>query len=274
MARPLWFVTLLSKAFPQRFLIAKLTRAPLIGRVIVKLLDRLLFEGGDIIYLPKDQVIEVNQVINRDGEVVLPSQLVDYFIENSKYHWIMNFCICRLSEKCKHYPIELGCLFLGEAVLGINPQMGRRVTKEEALAHVKRCREAGLIHMVGRDRIDTSWLNIGPDKKLLTICNCCDCCCLWRLLPDLAPKLGNTVKRMTGVRVKVSEDCIGCGTCEDICFVKAIHMVNNKAVIGQSCRGCGRCVEICPQKAIEITISDDEFVEKSIEHIAGLVDLN
>jgi len=27
----------------------------------------------------------------------------------------------------------LGCLFLGEAALGINPQLGRRVTKEEAL---------------------------------------------------------------------------------------------------------------------------------------------
>ncbi len=275
MARPMWFVNLLSKAFPNRFLIAKLTKVPILGKVLVKVLNKLLFEGSDIMYLPKDQVIEVNQVVKRGGEVVLPSKIVQHFIETAKYHWIMNFCICRRSEKCEHYPIELGCLFLGEAVLGINPQLGRQVTKEEALDHVKKCREAGLIHMIGRDKLDTSWLNIGPDEKLLTICNCCNCCCLWRILPELAPELGKTFKRIPSVKVRVIENCVGCGTCtKDICFVKAIQLVNNKAIISNACRGCGRCVEICPQHAIEINITDEQFVEKSIEHISALVDLS
>ncbi len=270
----MWFVHLLSKAFPRRFLIGKATKVPILGRILVKVLEMLLFEGTDIVYLPKDQVIQVNEVVKRGAEVVLPSQIVEHFIENAKYHWIMNFCICRRSEHCEHYPIELGCLFLGEAALGINPQLGRQVTKEEALAHVRKCREAGLVHMIGRDKLDTGWLNVGPDEKLLTICNCCECCCLWRLLPHLAAKLGSTVKRMPTVSVTVTDRCIGCGTCtEGICFVDAIRVVNDRAVIGSACRGCGRCVEICPQKAIEISIADDQYVEKAISHISSLVDL-
>lgn len=276
MARSLWFVELLKKAFPRRFLLARLTKTPFLGKILVRFLDKLLFKGNYIIYLPKDQVIQLNQKIKQGKEVVLPSEIVEYFIENAKFHWIMNFCLCRAAEKCKKYPIELGCLFLGEAVKGINPQLGRLVTKKEALEHVRRCREAGLVHMIGRDKLDTSWLNIGPDEKLLTICNCCECCCLWRLLPDLVSNLGNTVKKMPGVRIQVSERCIGCGTCsKGVCFVKAIHIINNKkAFISESCRGCGRCISICPQKAIEIEITDVHYLEKSIQRIARLIDIS
>ncbi|NVM53240.1 MAG: 4Fe-4S binding protein [Candidatus Helarchaeota archaeon] len=269
MARPLWFVELLKKAFPRRFLIAKLTKAPIIGKFLVRLLDKLIFEGSDIIYLP------IDQVITQSGEVVLPSQIVEHFIKSANYHWIMNFCLCRASAKCKEYPIELGCLFLGEAAMGINPQLGHRATKEEALEHVRRCREAGLVHLIGRDKLDTAWLNVGPNNKLLTICNCCNCCCLWRILPNLASKLGDLVKRIPSVKVRVTDRCVGCGTCtKDTCFVEAIQLVDKKAVIGDTCRGCGRCVNVCPQQAIELSIGDDQYVQKSIERISAQVDLS
>jgi hypothetical protein len=77
----------------------------------------------------------------------------------------MNSCICREAERCEDYPIDLGCLFLGEAALGINPQLGRRVTKEKALQHVRRCREAGLVHLIGRNKLDTMWLGVGPGDR-------------------------------------------------------------------------------------------------------------
>ena len=274
MARPLWFVELLKKAYPGRFFIAKLTKAPLIGKFFGKLADEMLFKGDDIFYLPKDQVIQVNQELVRGAEVVLPSQILEHFIEKANYLWIMNFCLCRAGGKCKDYPLELGCLFLGEAVLGINPQLGRQVTKEEAREHVKRCREAGLVHMIGCNKLDTMWLNIGPGNKLLTICNCCPCCCLWGILPDLAPKIGRKVQRMPGVTVRVTEECVGCGTCtKDVCFVDAIHLVGNRSVITEACRGCGRCVSVCPQKAIEISLEDEKFMEKVIDRLTSLVDV-
>jgi hypothetical protein len=69
MSRPLWFVQFIKRAFPRRFLAARATKVPIIGRI----LDHWLFEGDDLIYLPKDQVIEINQSLDMPGEVVLPS---------------------------------------------------------------------------------------------------------------------------------------------------------------------------------------------------------
>ncbi|MFW9820943.1 MAG: DUF362 domain-containing protein [Candidatus Thorarchaeota archaeon] len=270
MARPLWFVKLLEKAFPNIKLIAKLTRIPILRKVF----DMLLFEGDDIIYLTKDKVISINQEVEKQAETVLPSKVIEYFIEKANYHWVMNFCICRESMQCSDYPVELGCLFLGKAVLGINPQLGRVVTKEEALEHLRKCKDAGLIHMIGRNLLDKQWLGVKPGHKLLSVCNCDPCCCLWRISPVLSPKIGSKVQKMTGVNLKVSEACIGCGTCMlGVCFVDAIHMVDRHASISKECRGCGRCVEVCPQNAIELTINDIEFVNKSIKQIEKIIDV-
>jgi NAD-dependent dihydropyrimidine dehydrogenase PreA subunit len=264
-------VKFLKRTFPHRFLIAKLTRAPILGRII----DQMLFDGDNMIYLPKDQVVQMNKPIQDPGEMVLPSQVVERFIEAANYHWIMDWCICRTSMKCKDYPIELGCLFLGEASLKIDPRLGRRATKEEALEHVRRCREAGLVHLIGRNKLDAVWLNVEPGNKLLTICNCCPCCCLWRVLPHLAPDIASKITRMPGVRVTVTDRCTGCGTCtQGICFVNAIRIVNNRAVKTDECRACGRCADICPQKAIEFSIESDQFMREAVDRISSVVDVS
>lgn len=271
MARPLWFVELIKKTFPQNYLLGQLTRVPGIGRIM----DFLLFEGDNIIYLPKDSVIQVNKTITRPDELVLPSQVIDHFIEKANYLWRMNFCICRASLKCDDYPTDLGCLFLGEAVLGINPHLGQQITKEEARAHVQRCKEAGFVHLIGRNKLDTVWLNVHPGNKLLTICNCCPCCCLWRVAPHLAPHISNKVTSMPGVSIRVdTEKCIGCGTCsKGVCFVNAIRVVDKRAVINNRCRICGQCAAICPQSAIQVSIDSDNSVEDSINRISPLVDV-
>jgi ferredoxin len=275
MGRPVWFVNLIKWAFPGRFRVARFTKVPVVGRLI----DRALFDGDDLIYLPKDEavrrLIPVDQPIEWPGNTVLPSQVVDHFIERANYHWVMDFCICRAASHCEDYPVDLGCLFLGEAVLGINPNMGRRVTRAEALAHVHRCREAGLVHMIGRNKLDMVWLGARPGHKLLTICNCCPCCCLWKVIPQIAPAIGDKVTRMPGVTVTVTERCTGCGACtQDVCFVDAIHLDGQRAVIGDACRGCGRCVAACPEQAIMLSIDDARFVEESIARLSSLVDVS
>ncbi|MFW9943077.1 MAG: DUF362 domain-containing protein [Candidatus Thorarchaeota archaeon] len=270
MARPLWFVKLLKKVFPKVKLIAKLTNVPILG----KLFDFILFRGDDIIYLPQDKAINLNKSLGEYEEFVLPSQVLEYFIYKAKNHWVMNFCICRSSMDCQDYPAELGCLFLGDAVLDINPQLGRLVTKEQALEHLRKCREAGLVQMIGRNRLDAQWLGVSPGEKLLSICNCDPCCCLWRVSSILAPKIGSKIKKMPGVVVRVNDKCIGCGTCvKGICFVNAINLKDNRAVITQECRGCGRCVSVCPQNAIELLIDDEKFVKKSIKEIDNIIDV-
>jgi len=271
MSRPLWFVHLIKKTYPGRFLAASATRVPLIGRIV----DYLLFEGDNLIYLPKDKSIKIDRSFDPTGEMVLPSQVVEHFIEQASYRWIMNTCLCREAKKCKDYPIDLGCIFLGNATIGINPKLGRQATKEEALEHLQHCREAGLVHLIGRNKLDTVWLGVGPGNKLLTICNCCPCCCLWRALPNFSSQISAKFTRMPGVSVTVSDRCVGCGTCaQDVCFVEAIRLVDHHAIIDDACRGCGRCVDVCPQEAIEISVEYSQFVEQSIARKSTLVDVS
>ncbi len=271
MSRSLWFVEFIKTLFPHRFLPARATRLPIIGRLAY----HLAFAGDSMIYLPQDRVLPINEAIDRPGEMVLPSQVVEHFVEQASYHWIMDVCICRDASQCRDYPIDLGCLFLGEAAADINPRLGHQATREEALAHIRRCREAGLVHLIGRNKLDTIWLGVGPGHKLLTICHCCPCCCLWRMLPFVSPQIGSRVSRMPGVSVTVSDRCVGCGTCTvGVCFVNAIRLSDGRATIGEACRGCGRCVDACPQRAIEIAIDYGRAVPESIARLAPLVDLS
>lgn len=270
MSRPLWFTAFVRKIFPSRYILARATHLPFFGSLV----NQALFNGDDMIYLPGNQTIQIHEAIPTSEEIVIPSRVVEHFIEQADVHWIMDNCICRMAASCQDYPIELGCLFLGEAALGINPKLGRRVTKAEARQHVARCREAGLVHLIGRNKLDTVWLGVEPGHRLLTICNCCPCCCVWRILPYVSPEIGTKVTRMPGVEVSVGETCVGCGTCLETCFVDAIRMVDDRAMITEACRGCGRCVEVCPQGAIHIDVDADSFVERTIARITPLVNLD
>jgi ferredoxin len=265
-----WLIHILEKTFNNRFLFAKLTRVPWIG----KLVYLAAFKDDHIVYLPRTDIVPVNRPLSNPGNFIYPSRIIEHFIHKAEYHWIMNFCICRESSGCRDYPIELGCLFMGEAVLKIDPKLGRLVTRQEALDHVQRCNQAGLVHLIGRNKLDTLWLKATPGEKLLTVCNCCPCCCLWKMLPNLNPVISSRISKLPGLDIRVTDRCKGCGTCtQNICFVKAISLENGRAVISSQCRGCGRCVGICPNRAIEIMFNEDTAIEKTIQSISTVVDI-
>ncbi|MBD3171757.1 4Fe-4S ferredoxin [Candidatus Bathyarchaeota archaeon] len=265
---PLWVIELIKKSFKHRFFYARLSRLPLLRNII----DWMFFDQDDMVYLPKDNVVlTINQKISYTN-TVLPSHIVHRFIDEANTHFIMNFCICRDSNQCKDYPIDLGCLFMGEAASKIDPRLGKLVTPREAHQYVMRAREAGLVHLIGRNKLDAVWLDTGPDEKLLTVCNCCPCCCLWKMLPRLGDHISNKITAMPGVEIGVSSECTGCGACVETCFVDAIKLVNGCAIISDVCRGCGRCVEVCPQKAITLKI-DPSSIEKTINRIDTSIDL-
>lgn len=272
-------VLVIKSTFNTRFILAGVCRRvpPLAGVV-----DKLLFEGDDIQVIPRDvtvrstvEEVQVNSNLQLPEETSLPSQVLKDMIHRSRYHLLMNTCICRVSNHCEDYPQDLGCLFLGRGVMKISPKLGRLVSKEEALEHVDKCQKAGLVHIIGRNKIDSVWLNTGPKEELLSICHCCPCCCLWKMAPDLPEDLGNSIRPMKGVVLEFKEElCNGCGKCtEGSCFVDAVTLVDKKAFIDRrKCRICGRCAELCPAGAISIKM-EEYAIGRSVENLEGLVNV-
>ncbi|WJI08769.1 4Fe-4S ferredoxin [Methanobacterium sp. CWC-01] len=272
-------VRVIKSTFKTRFTLARVCqKIPPLAVVV----DKLLFEDDDILVIPRDgtvqsivEEVQVNSSIEVPEETLLPSQVLKDMIGRSKYHLIMNHCICRVSNHCDDYPQDLGCLFLGKGVKKISPKLGRLVSKKEALEHVDKCQEAGLVHIIGRNKIDSIWLNTGPKEELLTICHCCPCCCLWKMASDLPEDLGKSIRPMEGVVLEFKPDlCTGCGNCtQGSCFVNALTMVDGKLEIDrEKCRVCGRCAEICSAGAISIKMGENA-IRRSVESVETLVDV-
>jgi len=66
-------------------------------------------------------------------------------------------------------------------------------------------------------------------------------------------------------RAEVSDSCIGCGLCVDLCLMKAVNLDSLKANINSiSCCGCFICKEGCPTDSIKILeVNNDREYERS-----------
>lgn len=317
MASPLWFVKLVKIFYTARFPLKYIARrSPLLKKIIDPIFfkDDVIFflPKEDVVasliyqsphvsisqhetiqpasYQPEEdsqeesrtesrtrQVVFVGEPIPAPENIVLPSQIVIHFIEQASHHWIMNRCLCRDALHCKDFPVDLGCLFLGEAVQGIHPELGRMVSKEEAIRHIRRAEQSGLVHMIGRNKTDSIWMGVQPGNKLLTICSCCPCCCLFRVVTGISPAIDAKIHKLPGIKVVVNPAvCVGCGACvtSDICFTGALSIQDGMAFISNDCRGCGRCVEVCPAGAINITFEENDYVRQVICRINEKVDVS
>ncbi len=117
-------------------------------------MDYFLFRNDHITYLPNPRTIELHADVERNGQLIMPTYAIEHFVEKAGSLFIMNTCICREADSCEDYPIDLGCLFMGEAVKEINPKLGRMVSKDETRAHLRRAESEGLIFLIARNRVD------------------------------------------------------------------------------------------------------------------------
>lgn len=275
---------LVKHTFHTRFFLSRLTKK---SKTAKKIIDRILFQDDEVYVLPNKNAvnktksttisanIEVNQSFEKDDSEFVPSEILKRAIKEASYIVIMNKCLCRNSNDCENYPIDLGCIFLGPTARKIPKKYGREATVEEALEHVDLADEAGLSHVIGRNKIDTIWMNVGPKEGLLTVCHCCPCCCLWKVLPDLDDEISNKIMRLEDVEVHPVEDkCRMCKLClrEDVCFGGAISLKDGKITIDQDkCVGCGHCVNKCKFDALELNYSQ-KSVDSVLNRIGELVD--
>jgi NAD-dependent dihydropyrimidine dehydrogenase PreA subunit len=123
---------------------------------------------------------------------------------------------------------------------------GRAITKDEAIAILRRAEEAGLVHLTNNLQ-NGHWF----------VCNCCGCCCaVLRTINEM------DVIDVVNTHFYASIDpgrCKSCGTCrEKRCQVRAIQAGPRAHEVDEErCIGCGLCVSTCPEHAIELVRKSD-----------------
>jgi UDP-glucose 4-epimerase len=270
--RPEWWLKVLAKIWPITWISAKATNWPVLGPVVAKM-SLPLFSGNNlnITYLP------ISAHVNGPGGMLLPVRVVEELIRRSSYHAIIKRCTCRDARQCQEHAIENACTFLGEGVKEMDPGIARHVTADEAIAHLHRCVEDGLVPMAGRVKIDNYIWGVRDRGRLLTICYCCHCCCtLLTSLKYLPKDAADSLVRLKGLSMTVDHElCDLCGTCISECHAEAIFIEGDRIVHDESkCKGCGRCASVCPQKAVNAEIENiDDAVEELMGRIERMIDI-
>ena len=216
--------------------------------------------------------LPINEDIEQPESAALPHEILYRFIEEASHRVIYNNCVCREANRCQDYPIGIGCLQMGDSALDSDPALRREVGVDEAKQYVEKAISNGLVPVVGKVRIDNFIFGIKDRARLLTVCFCCECCCITRF-NRYAPAryLDSIFPRLDSIAIKVTDDCKGCGKCAEHCYIGAIEVVGGKARIGEMCRACGRCASFCPSGAVKISIEDPEFLDRAYETIRSFV---
>ena len=256
--------------FNWRFWIAEITKK---SKIYKKIIDKMLFFVFFIIIIPN--TININKKIESQPSEFLPTEVIKDVIRRCDDIVIMNSCLCRTSNNCEDYPQDIGCIFLGPTTKKIPRSICYTATVDEALEHVNKADNAGLCHIIGRNKIDSVWMNVRPRKGLLTICHCCPCCCLWKVYSNLEGEIQDKFEKLEGVKVTLHEDkCKKCKAClKEICMFKAISLKDDKISIDfDVCKGCGLCSNVCKFNAITIDYNDNT-INNVVNRMDNLIEI-
>lgn len=188
------------------------------------------------------------------SEWILPYDDVKTILLSAKSFGLRE-CICRVQKKHIGYK----CNFPLRTCLNFSsfersPHKDS-VTKEEALAFLDKAEEIGLVHTVSNVM-----------KRIGYICNCCGCCCgILRGVTEWG--IENSVAYANYYAIINPDTCIGCGTCQERCQVKAISEKDGVSVVDtKRCIGCGLCVTGCPNEAAKLERnSESEIVNPPLD---------
>ncbi len=192
--------------------------------------------------------ISLNRNVVTGSDRIVPTQKVEELI--LKFSEIaLGHCFCRHHKDLSGHPCAQTseretCFTFGKSARYTSEQgFSRMVTKEEALAVLKRAEEAGLVHKAYHPNFDTS-------KDETSICNCCRCCCA-NSVDNMIVPVTNATNYLAVVDKSI---CTGCGTCVEKCHTGAAFLDGDKKAGRKEelCIGCGVCAYFCPVNAISL----------------------
>ncbi|TFF85801.1 MAG: 4Fe-4S dicluster domain-containing protein [Promethearchaeota archaeon] len=191
-----------------------------------------------------------------DSEVFTPNyvnDIIEKFGDKGKI--ALSNCLCRQNWKIQGQPCRLDLPLEAHLWLGkvadhvIKYDLGREITKEEAIELINECNKKGGINHVWHNHMDLN-------EPEISICNCCwDCCA----------SIGNWNRGIMPIRLKTTclaripdeSKCVGCGTCVQYCPTEAIYLKDGKAEHRENlCIGCGQCQLQCPEGAVELVTNE------------------
>ena len=190
------------------------------------------------------RVVPAQQALKK--EVILPYDDVKQLLLQA-VSFELRDCICRKQQdlvdnrKCD-FPVK-NCLTFS---VKEKPGGPRSVTQEAALQALDQAEEIGLVHTVSNITAGVHY-----------VCHCCGCCCtVLRGITQFG--IEHSVARANYYAVVNSEECNGCGICEERCQVGACRMEDGIAVVDLTrCLGCGLCVTGCLDEAVKLKLKPD-----------------
>ncbi|MFX1394617.1 MAG: ATP-binding protein [Promethearchaeota archaeon] len=203
--------------------------------------------------IPQTRLIPIEQSVTPELGISNYDVLKEV-INSSEGPFSLVECVCRqgkdlLGEPCKVTSRREICIGFGPWIqVGLDMGNGKEITKEEALEHLQKNQEEGLIFQLNNAQ--------KPDF----VCSCCSCCCEGIATINKFPNPSELIA--TNYYAEVDSDlCTGCGTCSDICQMGAITLENDMSTVNRvRCIGCGNCVAVCPSEALKLYKKEKQTV--------------
>jgi ferredoxin len=206
---------------------------------------------------PQIRTIPVSESIPYSAEA-MSYEYAEKVIESHSTFALTN-CICRqemqiIGKGCGK-PLETCMSFGGVAEYIVASGRGRRSSRDEMLAVLKKADKTGLV------------LSPANAKDPVFICACCGDCCGVLRTAKLHPKPASII---SSPYTAAHDDaiCSGCSTCVERCQMEAITVPDGVAVVDPDrCIGCGLCVTTCTTGALSLVRkpeSEQRIIPKDI----------
>ena len=190
--------------------------------------------------------IPLSASVDPQWQNVYPTETIERVIQQANKFALVH-CTCRIiyemrkGESCGHSTDV--CIKMDElAASVIRGGLGREISRDEALAVIRKAAAEGLVHFTDN-----------TEAQIKHICNCCGCAC-WNvgaIKKRIVPR--DMLMATYFIRETKHRECSGCESCVEICPVDAVKVEDGVAMVDLDwCIGCGVCMPSCPTEAIKI----------------------